>query len=531
MREALSSVIGRIVTCLCTILACLIVAFWKSYQLTFVILGSAPLIVLVTVLVEVLVTPLIMAERNVNASAASRVERVTGAIATVKAFNAEKTELAAFIALTEKSRFLYNRVTVLWGFRAGFVQFLLLAMFVTGFWFGNHLVVTGKKTAGDVTIVFWATLLASSNMQMCLPMLNILDKAKVAMAALLETAHEVPDITALSRPGSGDSIDKGLGSKESYIIGSPPASAESGAFLTVQPEKQLSIAKRMRGHRRNGSKGQTVRTMKKMHPSKFTGELALQSVTFHYPSRPAPAPPALKKVSLFLPAKDTTYIVGGSGSGKSTVGSLLLGLYKPESGRVEADEQGIDWLDETWLRGHIGMVSQGASVIFEGTVHENVALGVVGVTEDKKRKPEEVSREEVIRACKAALFHDFVDDLPDGYDTMLSGERGASLSGGQRQRLALARAYVRDPTVLILGTHHYSHSTRSDADWFLPQMRPPRHLTRSRENSFTRQLRNGARTGQPSSSRTTLPLSLPKTSSMSCERVKLWNKVIATSWK
>ena len=207
-------------------------------------------------------------------------------------------------------------------------------------------------------------------------------------------------------------------------------------------------------HGRNGSLGvggPAMRTMKKMHPSKFTGELALQDVTFHYPSRPHPAPAALQNVSLFLPARDTTYIVGGSGSGKSTVGSLLLGLYKPESGRIEADEQGIEWLDEKWLRGHIGMVSQGASVLFEGTVHDNVALGVVGVTGSKKRNPEDVTREEVMRACRAALFHDFVRDLPDGYDTMLSGERGASLSGGQRQRLAIARAYIRDPTVLVLG--------------------------------------------------------------------------------
>lgn len=97
------------------------------------------------------------------------------------------------------------------------------------------------------------------------------------------------------------------------------------------------------------------------------------------------------------------------------------------------------------------MVSQGASVIFDGTVHENVALGVVGQVGNRKRKPEDVSRQEVIQACKIALFHDFVKDLPDGYDTILSGEKGASLSGGQRQRLALARAYLKDPTVLILG--------------------------------------------------------------------------------
>lgn len=460
---ALSSVAGRILTAACTVIACLVVAFWHSYQLTFVILGAAPLIVAGTIIVEVIVTPVMVLERNLNASAASRAERVTSAIATVKAFNAESIEIKDFVAIAERARTAYNRITLLWGFRAGFVQFLLLGMFVAGFWFGNYLVISGKKTAGDVTIVFWATLLASSNMQMCLPMLNILDKAKVSMAALLETAHEDPgnpsetasasafpkSPSAIGLVGSPYARDKGherTMSQATDTDTSRTVSPVTPTFLPIQQEK--------RGHKRitslSSNKKPAVRNLRKIHPAKFTGELVLKDVSFHYPSRPAPAPPALDNVSMYLPAKDTTYIVGGSGSGKSTIGSLLLGLYKPESGRIEADEQGIEWLDEAWLRGHIGCVSQGASVIFEGTVHENVALGVVGST-DKKRRPEDVTRHEVIQACRAALFHDFVRDLPDGYDTLLSGEKGASLSGGQRQRLAIARAYIRDPTVLILG--------------------------------------------------------------------------------
>lgn len=459
---ALSSVAGRVVTCLCTITACLAVAFWHSYQLTFVILGSAPIIVIITIVVEIIVTPLIVAERNVNAAAASRVERVTAAISTVKAFNAEQIEFSEFSALTERGKILYNKITMLWGFRAGAVQFMLLTMFVTGFWFGNHQVQSGQKTAGDVTIVFWATLLASSNMQMALPMLNILDKAKVAMAALLETAHEVSDLTATqtqTRPTSTvDSLKTAVTSPEhkhfTHVLGNGTPPLSPATPVTHIPVQSISPMEKKGGrrHRRNNSKTvKSVRELKKIHPSRFTGELALHNVTFHYPSRPAPAPAALKNVSMYLPAKDTTYIVGGSGSGKSTIGSLILGLYKPELGHIEADEQGIEWLDEHWLRGHIGMVSQGASVIFDGTVHENVALGVVGAVGNRKRRPEDVTREEVIQACLIAFFDDFVSDLPDGYDTILSGEKGASLSGGQRQRLALARAYIRDPTVLILG--------------------------------------------------------------------------------
>lgn len=448
---ALSAVGGRLTISVCTFVACIVIAFWHSWALTLVILGSAPLIVLATVAVEVIVTPIMMLERNLNASAAARVERTTAAIATVKVFNAETEEIESFVILAEQARRAYNRITMLWGLRAGFVQFLLLVMFVSGFWFGNYLVGTGRKTAGDVTIVFWATLLASSNMQMCLPMLNIVEKAKTSMAALLETAHDSQNEPASSRPLSNDSsvISPDADRKDPLLhISMSNTSPTLPTFIPVQTEKARI------GHRRTHSlktkKSPAVRPLKRMAPERFSGELVLKDITFWYPSRPAPAPPALHKVDMYLPARETTYIVGSSGSGKSTIGSLLLGLYKAEQGHIEADEQGTEWLDEKWLRSQIGMVSHGASVLFEGTVHENVALGIVGTLGSKARRPEDVTREEVVAACRAALFHDFVRDLPDGYDTMLSGEKGASLSGGQRQRLAIARAYIRDPTVLVL---------------------------------------------------------------------------------
>ena len=141
-------------------------------------------------------------------------------------------------------------------------------------------------------------------------------------------------------------------------------------------------------------------------------------------------------------------VVGQSGSGKSTVGSLLMGLYVAGAGRITLDDQELDFIDPAWIRSQIAMVSQGSAVLIDGTVHDNVAIGAIG----SGRRLEDVTRAEVVAACTAALIHDFVRDLPDGYDTVLSGEKGASLSGGQRQRLALARAWLRDPNVLILGT-------------------------------------------------------------------------------
>jgi ATP-binding cassette subfamily B (MDR/TAP) protein 1 len=152
-------------------------------------------------------------------------------------------------------------------------------------------------------------------------------------------------------------------------------------------------------------------------------------------------------VTIYIPASETTFIVGGSGSGKSTIAQLLLRMYDVQRGTISLDDQDVEYLDTNWTRQHIGVVSQGA-ILFDMTVHDNVAMGLAGP--GSKRRPQDATRSEVIEACRTALLHRFIEDLPDGYETQL-GNGGANLSGGQRQRLAIARAILRDPTVLILG--------------------------------------------------------------------------------
>ncbi|GLJ21858.1 hypothetical protein SUGI_0408710 [Cryptomeria japonica] len=373
VQDAISEKVGNFLHYISRFVAGFAVGFSTVWQLSLVTLGIVPLIALAGGLYAFVVTGLTSRGRKAYIKAGGIAEEVIGNVRTVYAFVGEEKAVKSYKNALRQTYEIGKKGGLAKGLGLGSMHGLLFLSWALLLWFTSRIVHKRIIDGGEAFTTMLNVVISGLSLGQAAPNLTHFGRARASAYSIFHM------------------IERGSRTKSSTVSGKTPQKVE--------------------------------------------GNIELQNVRFSYPSRPDVI--VFENLNFHIPAGKVVAIVGGSGSGKSTVISLIERFYDPLSGQLMLDGHDIRSLDLKWLRQQIGLVSQ-EPVLFATTIRENILYGKDDATMD-----------EIEQAAKLSDAYLFINNLPDHYGTQV-GERGVQLSGGQKQRIAISRAILKNPSILLL---------------------------------------------------------------------------------
>ncbi|KAJ1981867.1 hypothetical protein H4R33_005147 [Dimargaris cristalligena] len=378
LQEGIGSKLSVVFQDTCCFIAGFAIAFAKGWRLALVLLSALPLIALCGAIMAKLVASKSSKGQDSYAGAGGVAEEVISGIRTVMAFGGQEREADRYHAKIKDALHDGTRKAIISGAGVGTMMLLIFLTYSLGFWYAIKLASEGVMTGDAAIAVFFSLIIGAMALGKSAPSLSAIANAQGAAAKVFQ-------LIARERP-----IDP---------------LAETGIKL-----------------------------------DHVDGQILFRDIKFSYPTRPDV--PILKCLNLDVEAGQTVALVGASGSGKSTIVSLLERFYDPLSGDIFLDGINIKDINVRSLRTHLGIVSQ-EPILFGETIKQNILWGAIDDLDGT------ITDAQIEQACRDANAWDFISNLQLGLDSPV-GEKGSLLSGGQKQRIAIARAIIRNPRILLL---------------------------------------------------------------------------------